>query len=115
MIEHVLNIRHNAILDVSQPCMQKGFTTGMSYIDAALIPPECLSEARNELKPVSYANIARFVTHPNKSCILIFWEQYPQPQSASFTLNGEEKSQVEHVKHLDIDREVNNKVNVVTR
>ena len=28
VIEHVLNIRHNAILDVSQSCLQKGFTLG---------------------------------------------------------------------------------------
>ena len=50
--------------------------------------------------------------HPNKSCILIFWEKYAQPQCASFTLNGEEMAQVDNAKHLGIHREVNNKVNV---
>ena len=61
----------------------------------------------------SFANIARFVIHPNKSCILIFWEKYAQPQCASFTLNGEEMAQVDHAKqHLGIHREVNNKFNV---
>ena len=56
----------------------------------------------------SYANIARFVIHPSKSCILIFWEQYEQPQCASFTLNGEEMAQVDHAKHLGIHKGVNN-------
>ena len=59
----------------------------------------------------SYANIARFVIHRNKCYILIFWEQYAQPQCVSFPLNGEEMSQVDHAKHLGIHREVNNKVN----
>ena len=238
VIEHVLNIRHNAILDASQSRLQKGFTPGRSSIDAALILSECIAEAKNERKPLivatldaqkafdvvdhklllrrlfldgitgadwmllrnmytdltsavkwegtlsspfvikqgvrqggvlstghykrynhplliemenkftgakigcirvphvtvaddvalltnlasemqvmlpctgSFANIARFVIHPNKSCILIFWEKYAQPQCASFTLNGEEMAQVDHAKHLGIHREVNNKVNV---
>ena len=60
----------------------------------------------------SYANIARFVSHPSKSCILIFWEQYAQNQCASFILNGEEMAQVDHAKHLGIHKGVNNKDNV---
>ena len=57
VIEHVLNIRHNAILDASQSRLQKGFTPGRSSIDAALILSECIAEAKNERKPLIVATL----------------------------------------------------------
>ena len=52
VIEHILNRRHNAILDKSQSSLQKGFTPGRSSIDAALILSECIDEAKNSKKPL---------------------------------------------------------------
>ena len=70
-----------------------------------------LASEMQVILPCSYANIARLVIHRNKRYILIFWEQYAQPQCVSFTLNGEETSQDDHAKHLGIHRQMNNKVN----
>ncbi|MES9880512.1 MAG: reverse transcriptase family protein, partial [Sedimenticola sp.] len=52
VLEHILNKRHNTILDKTQSKLQKGFTAGQSSIDAALIVSESLAEARNTRKPV---------------------------------------------------------------
>ena len=57
VIEHVLNIRHNAKLDPSQLRLQKGFTSGRSSIDAALILSECIAEAKNERMPLIVATL----------------------------------------------------------
>ena len=57
VIEHVLNIRHNAILDASQSRLQKGFTSGRSSIDAALILSECIDEFKNKRKPLIVATL----------------------------------------------------------
>ena len=57
VIEHVLNIRHNAKLDALQLRLQKGFTPGRSAIDAALILYECIPEAKNECKPLIVATL----------------------------------------------------------
>ena len=57
VIEHVLNIRHNAILDPSQSRLQKGFTSGRLSIDAALILSECTAEAKNERMPLIVATL----------------------------------------------------------
>ena len=57
MIEHILNGRHNVILDKSQSVLQKGFTSGGSSIDAGLILSECMSEAKNENKPLVVATL----------------------------------------------------------
>ena len=57
VIEHVLNIRHNAILDAFQSRSQKGFTTGRPPNDAALILSECIAEAYNERKPLIVASL----------------------------------------------------------
>ena len=53
--EHILNRRHNAILDKSQSSLQKGFTAGRSSIDAALILSECTAEIKNSHKPLIVA------------------------------------------------------------
>ena len=42
VIEHVLHIRHNAILDASQSRLQKGYTSERPSNDAALILSECI-------------------------------------------------------------------------
>ena len=57
VIEHVLNIRHNAILDASQSRLQKVFTSGRSSIDAALILSECIDKAKNKRKPLIVATL----------------------------------------------------------
>ncbi len=46
VLEHILNKRHNEILDVTQSQLQKGFTAGQSSIDAALILTESIAEAK---------------------------------------------------------------------
>ena len=63
----------------------------------------------------SFANGARFVVHPTKSCILTYWYQYSQQQKVIYTMNGEEMSQVQHTNHLGIHRDSNNKVNVAEK
>ena len=63
----------------------------------------------------SFANRARSVTHPTKSCILTYWDQYSQQQKVVYTMNGEEMSQVQHTNHLGIQRNSNNKVNVAEK
>ena len=55
VIEHILNRRHNTILEKSQSSLQKGFTPGRSSIDAALILSECIDEAKNSKKPLIVA------------------------------------------------------------
>ena len=57
VIEHVLNKRHNAIMDLSQSRLQKGFTSGRPSNDAALILSECIAEANNEHKPLIVATL----------------------------------------------------------
>lgn len=47
ILEHVLNERHNKILQPTQSKLQKGFTEGSSSMLAALILSECINEAKN--------------------------------------------------------------------
>ncbi|MCG8110719.1 MAG: reverse transcriptase family protein, partial [Candidatus Thiodiazotropha endolucinida] len=47
ILEHILNSRHNRILQDSQSRLQKGFTAGCSSLNAALILTECVLEASN--------------------------------------------------------------------
>lgn len=57
VIEHILNKRHNVILDQSQSRLQKGFTSGQSSVDVALILSECIAEAKNSHKPLVVATL----------------------------------------------------------
>ncbi|XP_033731546.1 uncharacterized protein LOC117321188 [Pecten maximus] len=52
ILEHILNARHNIILDPTQSKLQTGFTKGTSSINSALIVTECLKEARIQRKPL---------------------------------------------------------------
>ncbi|MCG7892397.1 MAG: reverse transcriptase family protein, partial [Candidatus Thiodiazotropha endolucinida] len=47
ILEHILNSRHTAIFQDSQSKLQKGFTSGCSSVNAALILSECILEAAN--------------------------------------------------------------------
>ena len=44
VLEHVLNRRHNKILEETQSKLQKGFTEGCSSLSAAVILTECILE-----------------------------------------------------------------------
>ncbi|MES9904845.1 MAG: reverse transcriptase domain-containing protein [Sedimenticola sp.] len=52
VLEHIVNKRHNLILDESQSKLQKGFTTGQSSMNAALILSESVAESKNIKKPL---------------------------------------------------------------
>ena len=47
VLEHVLNYRHNKILEPTQSRLQRGFTTGCSSMNAAVIVTECIQEPKN--------------------------------------------------------------------
>ena len=47
VLEHILNIRHNKILDPTQSSLQRGFTQGCSSLNAAVILTECIQESKN--------------------------------------------------------------------
>ena len=47
VLEHVLNHRHNKILEPTQSRLQRGFTTGCSSMNAAVIVTECIQESKN--------------------------------------------------------------------
>ena len=47
VLEHILNRRHNEILNPSQSRLQRGFTTGCSSLNAAVIVSECIQESKN--------------------------------------------------------------------
>ena len=47
ILEHIINVRHNVIFQETQSKLQKGFTSGCSSLNATLILPECILEARN--------------------------------------------------------------------
>ncbi|MEW8547538.1 MAG: reverse transcriptase family protein [Candidatus Thiodiazotropha sp.] len=47
VLEHVLNSRHNKILEETQSRLQKGFTSGCSSLNAAVILTECILESKN--------------------------------------------------------------------
>ena len=47
VLEHVLNRRHNKILEETQSKLQKGFTEGCSSLSAAVILTECILESKN--------------------------------------------------------------------
>ena len=55
--EHILNRRHNLILDGSHSALQKGFTQGSSSINAALILSECITEAKSTHQPLCLATL----------------------------------------------------------
>ena len=47
VLEHILNHRHNKILEPTQSWLQKGFTQGCSSLNAAVILTECIQESKN--------------------------------------------------------------------
>ena len=47
VLEHILNHRHNKILEPTQSWLQKGFTQGCSSLNAAVILTECIQESIN--------------------------------------------------------------------
>ena len=47
VLEHILNRRHKEILNPSQSRLQRGFTTGCSSLNAAVIVSECIQESKN--------------------------------------------------------------------
>lgn len=56
-MEHILNIRHNEILNPTQFKLQSGFTKGTSSINSALIVTECINEAKDERRPLHLVTI----------------------------------------------------------
>ncbi|MES9882009.1 MAG: reverse transcriptase family protein, partial [Sedimenticola sp.] len=52
IFEHIINKRHNSILDETQSKLQKGFTPGQSSINAALILSEVIAESKNMKQPL---------------------------------------------------------------
>ena len=47
MLEHILNFRHNRILESTQSSLQKGFTEGCSSVNTAFILTERINESVN--------------------------------------------------------------------
>ena len=47
VLEHILNNRHNKILEETQSRFQRGFTSGCSSLNAAVILTECILESKN--------------------------------------------------------------------
>ena len=47
VLEHILNFRHNRILESTQSRLQKGFTKGCSFVNAAFILTEYINEFVN--------------------------------------------------------------------
>ena len=47
VLEHDLNCRHNKILEETQSRLQKGFTSGCSSLNVAVILTECILESKN--------------------------------------------------------------------
>ena len=47
VLEHILNNRHNKILEETQSRLQRGFTSGCSSLNAAVILTECILESKN--------------------------------------------------------------------
>ena len=62
-----------------------------------------------------FANGARFVIHPPKSCILTYWDKYLQHQEDGYTMNDVEISQVQHSTHLGIHRDSIKKANITEK
>ena len=48
VLEHILNTRHNRILEPKQSGLQRGFTQGCSSLNAAVILTECIQESKNQ-------------------------------------------------------------------
>ena len=47
ILEHILSKRHSKIFIETQSRLQRGFTQGCSYVNAALILTECILESEN--------------------------------------------------------------------
>ena len=79
-----------------------------------------MTHSRKEMQvllPTSggFANGARFVIHPTKSCILTYWDKYLQQQEDGYTMHGVEMSQVQHSTHLGIHRDSSIKANITEK
>ena len=57
VLEHVVNTRHNEILEATQSRLQKGFTSGCSSLNAALILTECINESRNNKEELLFTTL----------------------------------------------------------
>ena len=57
VLEHVVNTRHNEILEATQSRLQKGFTSGCSSLNAALILTECINESRNNKEELRFTTL----------------------------------------------------------
>ncbi|MEW8545672.1 MAG: reverse transcriptase family protein [Candidatus Thiodiazotropha sp.] len=57
VLEHILNFRHNRILEPTQSRLQKGFTKGCSSVNAALILTECINESVNNKEQLLFTTL----------------------------------------------------------
>ena len=57
VLEHVLNSRRNAILEITQSRLQKGFTSGCSSLNATLILSECINESKNNKEELLFTTL----------------------------------------------------------
>ena len=57
VLEHVVNSRHNEILETTQSRLQKGFTSGCSSLNAAPILTECINEPRNNKEELLFTTL----------------------------------------------------------
>ena len=57
VLEHVINARHNQILEATQSRLQKGFTNGCSSLNAALILTECINESKNNKEDLLFTTL----------------------------------------------------------
>ena len=62
-----------------------------------------------------FANGARFVIHPTKSCILKYWDKYLQHQQDGYTMNCVEVGQVQHSTNLWIHRDSSNTADITEK
>lgn len=52
IIEHIINTRHEPILNPAQSKLQSCFTAKLSSINSALIVPECIVESMEKKQPL---------------------------------------------------------------
>ena len=57
VLEHVVNSRHNEILETTQTILQKGFTSGCSSLNVALILTECINESKNNKEELLFTTL----------------------------------------------------------
>ena len=57
VLEHVINARHNEIIEATKSRLQKGFTNGCSSLNAALILTECINESKNNIEDLLFTTL----------------------------------------------------------